>query len=287
MLWALAALFSILLLSVFIYRSEVSSSKKESVGVGIAPLAYLVKGITGDQPVIALPAGKGEETYDPSPKQIALLSGVQIYFYLGLPFEDRLRNRIITRNKNISSVDLRSGLSLLSNPGCDHCADHGADPHVWMSVRNMGLMAKEMGETFEKLYPQKTWAPRISAMVAELKALDERTTRTLKPYAGRAFLTAHPSFGYFAHDYGLEQISIEQPGKTVFPDKLGAICREKNIRVVFVEPQFDQKTARMIAESIGGEVIIIDPMDEDYPAMIDYFTKQLAHAFSHVDNPRH
>ncbi|OYY54966.1 MAG: ABC transporter substrate-binding protein, partial [Halothiobacillus sp. 28-55-5] len=79
----------------------------------------------------------------------------------------------------------------------------------------------------------------------------------------------HPAFGYFAAAYGLTQVPIEVEGKEPGPKQLAELidfAKKNDIKVVFIEPQFAQKAAKTIADAIGGEVVTIDPLQEDWPA---------------------
>jgi zinc transport system substrate-binding protein len=100
--------------------------------------------------------------------------------------------------------------------------------------------------------------------------LDELDQSMKKSFAGKTngkFMVFHPSWGYFARDYGLTQISVEEEGKQPTAAGIAALveqARTENIRVVFVSPQFDTQSAEAIAEVIGGEVVPIDPLAQDY-----------------------
>ena len=77
----------------------------------------------------------------------------------------------------------------------------------------------------------------------------------------------HPAWGYFAHDYGLEQIPIEAEGKGPTAKGLAAVIEEAKqagIKVIFVQKQFSEKSAETVANAIGGRVIQMDPLARDY-----------------------
>jgi zinc transport system substrate-binding protein len=77
----------------------------------------------------------------------------------------------------------------------------------------------------------------------------------------------HPSWGYFAKEYELEQVPIEIEGKAPKPAQLTTLirhAREHGIRVVFVQPQFSAKSAEMISREIGGHVVHVDPLAENW-----------------------
>lgn len=77
----------------------------------------------------------------------------------------------------------------------------------------------------------------------------------------------HPAWGYFAHDYGMEQVPIEIEGKDPKPAQLKELiqhAREKGIKVIFVQPQFSTKSAGVVAREIGGQVAYANPLAEDW-----------------------
>jgi zinc transport system substrate-binding protein len=79
----------------------------------------------------------------------------------------------------------------------------------------------------------------------------------------------HPAWGYFAHAYGLTQVPVEIEGKEPKPAQLKALiqhAREEGIKVIFVQPQFSSKSAKLVAREIGGEVAFVDPLAEDWSA---------------------
>lgn len=83
--------------------------------------------------------------------------------------------------------------------------------------------------------------------IKELDSLDENIKTILKPYQDKAFMVFHPSWGYFAKRYDLEQISIEIEGKEPKPNeliKLIAEAKKHDIKIVFVAPQFSQKVLK-------------------------------------------
>ena len=95
----------------------------------------------------------------------------------------------------------------------------------------------------------------------------DRIAEILAAVKGRPFFVFHPSFGYFADDYGLEQIAVETGGAEPSARQLTALieqARSSDVRVIFVQPQFSRKSAETIAAEIGGAVVPIDPLARDY-----------------------
>ena len=99
--------------------------------------------------------------------------------------------------------------------------------------------------------------------MASIDELDKKISNSLQNIQSRKFIVFHPSFGYFAKRYNLEQIAIEVSGKEPKPAELSRIikeAKEEKTKVIFVSPQFSQKSASQIAKEIGGKVVAIDPL---------------------------
>ncbi|MFV0421349.1 metal ABC transporter solute-binding protein, Zn/Mn family [Oleidesulfovibrio sp.] len=165
----------------------------------------------------------------------------------------------------------------------DHHHEDGLDPHVWLSPIHMKTMARTTAEALSKAAPQHAdlYAANLAAFERELTLL-ETTLHGIfgdTPAEKRAFMIFHPSWGYFAQAYGLQQIPIELEGKEPSPrtmQQLVEAAKEHNISVVFVAPQFSQKSATAIARNIGGTVVTADPLAKDWA---DNLVK-VAHAFT-------
>ena len=91
----------------------------------------------------------------------------------------------------------------------------------------------------------------------------------------------HPSWGYFAKDYGLEQVPIEIEGKAPKPAQLTELIREAradDIHIIFVQPQFSRKNAELVATEINGKVIFIDPLAENWIANLQEVAEKFKQA---------
>ena len=109
----------------------------------------------------------------------------------------------------------------------------------------------------------------FNAFVAQIDQLDADLKKTFAGKTGLQFMVFHPAWGYFAHAYGLKQVPIEIEGKEPKPAQLKELiqhARKKRIKVVFVQPQFSTKSAKLVAREIGGQVAFADPLAEDWMA---------------------
>jgi zinc transport system substrate-binding protein len=153
--------------------------------------------------------------------------------------------------------------------GEDHQHDGGNDPHIWLNPRLVKLQAQTIAEALIEIDPggKDVYKSNLAAFLKDLDVLDANLAEALAPVKGKTFLVFHPAWGYFADAYGLEQEPIEIEGKEPSAMQLARIieeAKEEGVRVIFVQPQFSQASAKQIAEAIGGAVVPIDPLARDY-----------------------
>jgi zinc transport system substrate-binding protein len=105
------------------------------------------------------------------------------------------------------------------------------------------------------------------AFISKLADLDAELRNTFAGQQGLQFMVFHPSWGYFARTYGLKQVAVEIEGKDPKPAQLKELiehAKEKGIKIIFVQPQFSSKSAKLVAKEIGGQVAVADPLAQDW-----------------------
>ncbi|MBI5523564.1 MAG: zinc ABC transporter substrate-binding protein [Desulfarculus sp.] len=268
------------------------------VATGIPPLGYLLERLTGGQAGVRVLVGPGQNphTYEPTPRQRAALAQAKAYFKLGLPFENTLLAKLNTGPEGLKVVDLAQGLELAPAPEEDHHhgdARHGQkhqeekdhdegelDLHLWLSPRLTQHLVRAMAQALKDLDPAGAagYDQRLQALLADLERVDQHLAQVLAPHRGSYFLVYHPAFGYFGRDYGLKQVAVETGGKEPGARHLAGIikkARERHIKVIFVQPQFPQKSAQQVAREIGGAVVAMDDLAPDYLANLERLAREL------------
>ena len=249
-----------------------------SVFVSILPQAYFAERIGADRVSVEVMVKPGQDphTFEPTPQQMARLARAEMFFRIGVEFENTLIPRIRSTMKELVVVDCREGIPLRQmdahGQGEEEHAEgghEGTDPHIWLSVRNAIRISGTMHEALVRQDPdgRETYDRGYRDLVEDLEALDRRIAGLLEPVEGKTFFVFHPSFGYFADDYGLNQVAVETGGSQPSARQLARLieeAREQGVQVLFVQPQFSQKSAETIAAEIGGAVVPIDPLARDY-----------------------
>lgn len=248
-----------------------------TVTVSILPQKYLVERIAGDYLKInvMIPPGMNPATCDLNTGQLKELYDSDLCFTIGyLPFELTHLYPVLENLKDLPVINHSEGLSLLSG-SCSHSQQHdghhheGIDPHIWLSPANARKMATTIYEVLSKHYPEQkeTFQANYANLCKDIDRIAAKAAGVFSETEEKVFLIYHPALTYFAADYGLEQISIEDEGKEPHPAHLKKIidlAREKNIHILFIQSQFDASNAEAIAREIGGEIIPIDPLTSDW-----------------------
>lgn len=243
---------------------------KTGVAVTILPQQEFVERVGGDRVdiTVMVPPGASPHTYEVTPAQMIKLSNAKAYFKVGSPIEFELTwlDKLIAQNKNILVVDCSKGIDLIESDDPD---EPGTDPHIWTSPRNVKTVVKNICAGLSQVDPQgrQYYEKNRDSYLQQLGELDTTLQASLGNISNRTFIVYHPAWGYFAHDYSLKQLGIEQDGKeprAAYMSRLINEARAEGIKVVFVSPEFDSRSAETIAREIGGRVVIIDPLAEGY-----------------------
>jgi zinc transport system substrate-binding protein len=251
------------------------------VAVSVPPQAYFVKRIGGKRVSVnvLIPPGASHETYAPSPKQMVEASRARLYVKVGHPqflFEHRYIEPFLRQRPEMVVVNMSEGVEFLNLPGHAHegtapTASEGSDPHVWLAPYTVRVAAGNIARALARIDPQHAaeYQAGLARFVADLDRLDQEIRRLLSAVKRRTFMVYHPAWGYFARQYGLEQLAIETAGKEPSPGQLMALvrqARQQGIKAVFVQKGFATKGAEALARELGGEVIELDPLARDWLA---------------------
>ena len=257
-----------------------NKDKERTISVSILPQRYFVERIAGDyvKVNVMIPPGANPAVSDLSTEQLKALHNSSIYFAVGyLPFELSNLYPFLEKQEEVLLVKQSVGMDLEAG-SCNHGHDHGHgdcsheggfDPHVWMSPRYADMMARTMLDVLAAKFPdqKETFEKNYRQFKSEIDSIDREARRIIPEKKNKTFLIYHPALTYFAKDYGMEQISIEDEGKEPNPAHIKEVidtCRAKGIRIVFIQNQFDVANAKAIAKEIDGEVIAIDPLSPDW-----------------------
>lgn len=257
---------------------------KMGVVVSVAPEVEFVKAVGGDKVNVTLmvPPGADPHTYEPQPNQLREVSNARMYVEVGTPLEFELNfmDRIKSINPDMLVVNSSYGITLIVN-NAEH--EDNSDPHVWVSPKNAKIMVENIYQGLIKVDPvnQEYYKNNRDQYLLKLDELDKNITESLKGKVNTNILVYHPAWGYFCNDYHLQQIAIESGGKEPTSQGIAQLidlARKNGIKVIFVEPQYNPRSAEVIASEIGGQVVVVDDLGENYLENM----KNINEAFSKV-----
>lgn len=273
--------------------------EKIPISVSIAPQAFFAEKVGGDRVSIhvVLPPGRSPATYALTPAHMSRLARSRLLFRIGVPFENSVLSGIEQTAGGPYVVDTRKGINLRRFAENGHAHTHtdslenahtfqpgdGHDPHIWLDPMLVKLQAATMRDALMAVDPEGEphYRENYRLFERELEDLDARLRKVLAPVKGSSLLVFHPSFGYFADAYGLRQVAVETSGKSPKGKELSGLikmAREENVRVVFVQPQFDRHAANKIAAALDGAVVPLDPLSRDYITNMDTMARTIAKA---------
>lgn len=267
--------------------STKSPEEEPIVTVSIEPVRFLVQAIADTlfRVECMVPESNSPETYEPSPSQITGMSRSKAYLRIGsIGFEQVWMERLQAVAPNMKVVDITAGLEYIREHSehADHTHSDGIDPHVWTSPRNIRLMAHNICETLKRLSPSDSlfFQRKYEALDSLIIGVDFRIRHLLSEEADSTFLIYHPVLSYFARDYGVRQLCVEEHGKEPSPARLRSLideCRRLGTRVIFVQQQFDTRHAEVIARQMDCRLVRINPLGPNWINELERIATEIAH----------
>lgn len=272
-------IFIIFFLLILHSCSSEKSHNNPTIYVTITPLKALIEEITcGDFDIdVVVPEGASPESFEPTARHISAMSDAELVFEVGLiNFEQSLVKHLGDNLVNLSEgIEPMAG-SCSHGHHHSHHHSHGIDPHIWTAPRTLRTMVENAREAIMAQYPDSAkYESAAQALLERIDGIDRRCTKRIKASDAHTMMIYHPAYTYFARDYSIEQIAIEQEGKEPTPRQLTALverAKSEGINAIFIQPQYSIDKVRAIAEACDAEVIITDPLSKDILTEIERIT---------------
>ena len=270
--------------------------KKEgliTVFTSILPQKYFVERIGGDRVNVNVLVGPGKSptTYEPTPGQVLKLSSSKLFFTIGVAFEQAFIGTIKKNLPELKIVDTSEGIikrDIENHKDEDEETDHHdgeiKDPHIWMSPELVKIQAAAIYKALSEEDPmgKEFYTKGYNNFIKDLDLVHEKLKKVLEPLRGNTVFVYHPAFGYLCDEFGLEQVAVETGGKEPSPgvlEKVIKMAQKKKVKVIFVQPEFSQKSAKIIAKAIDGVVVQLNPLNPDYLNNLKYIASEIAKVY--------
>jgi zinc transport system substrate-binding protein len=262
-----------------------------TITVSILPQKYFVEQIAGDllKVNVLVPPGSSYHNYTVLPSQMKDLSISKVWLQIGLlTFEEMMIDKLAGINKDLLVANCSEGIDAIAGVACeeeghdhDHAHHEAFDPHVWMAPAEAKILAKNTFLALKKSFPEHSavFESNYDRFVTKVDSISEQITQKLAPLTNRHILIFHPALGYYARQFNMVQVSLESEGKEPSPKHMKNIvdqARAENIRVIFIQKEFDTENALQLSREIGGDVVTIDPLDYNWEQQILDITEKIA-----------
>lgn len=271
----------------------VCGAETRTISVSIEPVKFLVEKIAGDKFILNLlvPPNSDPHTFELKPKQLIKYGNSKYYFSIGDSFESVWLKKLLGINKDIKVYHIDKGVEKIFSDDEHHHDEHhhseaeiddelhnendgekkhyNYDPHIWFSVKNARIIIKNIYSALAEIDPdnREYYYENYKLFDLSLSKLDNYVNGKIKKSGVKKILVYHPILGYFARDYNLIQLSIEEEGKEPSLKHMKNvidIAKRDNIKFIFVQPQINSKVVDVIARDINGKIVMIDPLKYDY-----------------------
>jgi len=231
---------------------------------------------------LLVPMGADPHDWEPTIRDREKLQKADVIIVNGIGYEHWLGSFDSNDNQGIL-VDTSNGISTLDSEKHDDHAkedDHDGheeedkhnhedlDPHIWLNPVYAQLQVKNIANALSNSDPTNKNYYQSNAAIynKELDLLDSKI-RTELSGCKTDFITFHNAFSYFSEEYGLTQHTIissnDSHGEVTLQTlkNIISLARELNIKVIFAEESTSTKTSQVIADEIGGKVLVLSPLE--------------------------
>ncbi len=183
---------------------------------------------------------------------------------------------VITQQKSLAIIDASRGIELMKD------ASGQENPHVWVSISNAITQVRNITDQLSAIDQThaKQYEANAEVYIGKLEILEEKMHQSLKNIKNRDIITFHEAFPYFAKEFDLNILAVieREPGTAPSPKELEMTIKtvkDSNAKVIFTEPQYELKTAEIIANETGAKIYTLDPIvtgDADADSYDAYIT---------------
>jgi len=274
MMYRTSGLLLVIIVSLCLPRFGISQ-----VIVSIPPQKQFVDQIAANRlsVEVILTPGESPETYSPSPRQLSKLSNASLYIQMGVPFERHWSESLEKLNPDMKIVKCCQQFSgILKNVRQE-------DMHYWTDPVFVQHYLALITDTLIELQPEnkEIFKSNFIDYTNSIKQLDRIIIEKLKHRRIDQFIISHSALDAYSDRYGLLQLSLEQSGRESGPRKLLSIvetAKRQDIKTLFIIEQYHTRAVNNLAVQLGADIVMIDPMAEDYIANMLVITEKLTKA---------
>ncbi len=149
----------------------------------------------------------------------------------------------------------------------------GPDPHYWMSPSEAFIIAHDVRDFLAGLNPASAekYDANLASVNRKIAEVDSLVRARIGEGTQRTVMIFHPALAYMGRDYGFEQLSFEDEGKSPSPARMKELidlAREKEIKIIFIQAEYDVRNAESLSREAGARLVVINPMNSEWPEAV-------------------
>ncbi|MDH3312514.1 MAG: metal ABC transporter substrate-binding protein [Nitrosopumilus sp.] len=215
--------------------------------------------------VLLVPIGVEPHDWEPTVKDVQRMQKVDLIIINGIGFENWVDN---LEEIGYSGEIIDTSYGILSKNSNDEISQNSGDPHIWLNPVYAKIQVQNIANAFSNSDPvnEKYYQSNAAVYIKELDLLDLKIRNDLSN-CSNDFVSFHDAFSYFAKEYNLNQHTIilsndshgEATAKTL--ENIIFTAKKLNIKVIFAEESDNTRTSEIIANEIGGKVLVLSPLE--------------------------
>ena len=249
-------------------RTSGTEKPAVTVTVTISPYKYFVDQIAKGKVNVNVMVSNGNnpETYEPYAQQMMELSKSALYLKVGsIGFEQTWMKKLQDNAPDMKVIDTSVGIKPAKTPGGN------TDPHVWMSCSNARIIASNILKALCELEPKNKafFEKNYQSLLSIIDKRDSTIRESFKkdPDLVRKFVIYHPILTYFARDYQLEQLAIEEEGREPSASQLKSLierARKEKIKFCLIQAEFANRNTTTFINECHTKPMDINPLQGDW-----------------------
>lgn len=263
--------------------SLIALNAKPIVSVSIPPEAYFLKQIAGDSLIIntLIPQDIDPHTFEFKPSNLYQLQKSDLYLTIGLEFEEVWLSKLKDNLAHTKILSITQNIPFLeSNHEHESQHEQAHDPHIWLSPALVKILATNIASILSDHFPEhkKLYTNNLQNFLAKIDALQENIKNELAPLKNRTFLVYHPAWAYFAKEFDLKELAIQNQDKEPTPQELAqtiAQAKQEKIKTIFIQSGFSSQSISMVAQSCGAMIWTSNPLAYEWEKELLHFTQGL------------
>lgn len=214
--------------------------------------------------ILLVPVGVEPHDWEPTVKDVQSMQGTDLIIINGIGFENWVDD-LEQAGYSGEIIDTSNGILIKTHEDENHLE---GDPHIWLNPVYAKIQVQNIADAFSNADPtnQQYYQSNAAAYIKDLELLDLKIRDDLSN-CKNDFVAFHDAFSYFADEYNLKQHTIissndphgEATAKTL--ENIISTAKKLNIKVIFAEESVDTRTSQIIANEIGGKVLVLSPLE--------------------------